>query len=221
MSDPRFDGMGKMPAVQQRAGWYVLEHLAELKGGLEGATFESYVPDKKFLEFWFTGLGSGDYRGLYLALALSTAGLDGTAIRGRLICDAATGNAQGYGGHFTAALSAGGATTSGLFCGARTTLEVENPTGATNITGNGWASLQIDSYVGTNATFTGRAAFVRFANVGAGVLPYLFNFDGIAAGDTGAAIQADSGAVGTVYGYARVICPDGSVGYIPIYASHS
>jgi hypothetical protein len=220
MADPRFDGQANVKAVK-RGNFYCLEKIGFIQGGVSGTTVECYEPDKKFLEFWFTGEGSGDYRGLYLVLALPTAGLDGTAIRGRLVCDAATGNAQGYGGHFTAALSAGGATTSGLFCGARTTLEVENPAAATNITGNGWAALQVDSYVGANATFTGRAAFVRFANVGASVLPYLFNFDGIAAADSGAAIQADSGAVGTVYGYGRVICPDGSVGYIPIYASHS
>jgi len=219
--DPRFEGNEDMKAVKL-GDYYSLENIGYISGGQSTSDFvTSYEDGIKFLNFYFQAAGnsSGDARGLYMRLRLATAGTGGgEAVRAYTDVTVALTTGSVHGVHASLAFSAAGSE-AGQSAAVRSTLEVAAAT--RTLTGT-YCSLLVENNIAAGNTVDGqKVAFVNFVDLGAVNTPYLFNFDGLTVGDTLCAIQADSGAVSTIYGYARVICPDGSIGYIPIYAAHS
>ena len=88
------------------------------------------------------------------------------------------------------------------------------------ITGENY-SLFLASNWGTNCTVTQTASFIGCQDWGGGdAMPFLFDFDSLTASTTNA-IEQDTGASTGIWGYARVVCPDASVGYIAIHSGHN
>ena len=219
-NDPRFSGNEDI-RLPNTGGYFRLENVERLSGGLSTSDFfNSADPDTKFITFYYSSSAvSGDARGMYMRLHLLGAGSGGgESIRAYTGIGAALTASGTHGIHSTVAVLAAGSN-SGMSAGVRATLEAAAAT--KTLTGT-YAALQVDSYIGAGNTVDGqKVSFIRAADVGAVAMPYLFDFSGLTAADTAAAIQADSGAVSTIYGYARVLCPGGAVGYLVIYAAHS
>jgi hypothetical protein len=221
MADPRFSVVRDQRAVP-RGSWLALEKIGFLSGGVSTSDFcTSYEDGVKFLNFYCQSgyNGGGDARGLYMRLRLSGAGTGGgEAIRAYTEVNAALTTGGAHGIHSTLSLTATGSE-AGLGAGARATLEAAAAT--RTLTGT-YCALQLDSNIAAGNTVDGqKVAFIRLADVGAVKMPYFMDLGGLVAGDTAAAYQEDSGAVGTVKGYLRVLAPDGSVAYLVVYASHS
>lgn len=219
-NDPRFSGNADVKAV--KIGSYWLIENALIGAGSSTSDFISSAKDgMKFLNFYLqsTGNNGGDARGMYMRLRLNAAGTGGgEAVRAYTELAAAYTTGGTHGIHATLALLAAGSQ-AGLAAGGRFTLAAAAAT--KTLTGT-YASLLVDSDLATGNTVDGqKVSFVRFADVGAVAMPYLFDLSGLTAADSAAAVQADTGAVGSIYGYARVICPGGAIGYLVIYSSHS
>lgn len=222
MADPRFKGAEDKRIPTDSKGFYMLENVGHLSGGTSTSDYvTSYNTAEKFLNFYFqAAAASGSARGMYMRLNFATAGSQaGEAVRAYTTVSAAlTGGNTTAGIHASLALTAAGSQ-AGLGVGLRATLDAAAAT--RTLTGT-YAALQVDSNFGAGNTVDGqKVSFIRVADVGAVQMPYLFDFSSLTAADSAAAIQADSGAVSTIYGYARVLCPGGAVGYIAIYAAHA
>jgi hypothetical protein len=219
MPDPRYDGNEDL-RVPKIVGYYELEHISKISGGTSESDFiTSTNATEKFLKFYFSySPTSSTCRGMYLLLRFTGAGTAaGEALRVRTETTAALTSGTLAGAHITAARMTGG-TQSGLTVGVRATYEAIAATAT--LTGTN-AALQCDSYLGAGLTADGTlSSFIRFSDSGTISMPYAFNFNGVTAATT-AALEVDSGAVGTVYGYIRVLTDTNTLGYIPIYSSHS
>ena len=218
--DPRFSG-NEDKRTPTEGGRQFLKNISGISGGTSTSDFiQSYLPGVKFLNFYFEALGaSGDARGMYMRLRLSTAGTGaGEAVRAYTEVGAALTGGSVHGIHATVSMLAAGSE-AGQSAAVRATLDAAAAT--RTLTGT-YSALLVEGNLAAGNTADGqKVSFIRCADLGAVKTPYLFDFSGLVVGDTLSAIQADSGAVSTVYGYARVICPDGNVGYLVIYAAHS
>lgn len=219
-ADPRGGGNADI-RLFKIGNYWALPNLGFLSGGTSAATAVSSAdPDTKFLNFYTKSTApSGDARGIYMRLALDGAGTGGgEAGRFYTVLGAALTGGGTHGIHATLELAAAGSQ-SGLSASVRATLAAVAAT--KTLTGT-YAALELESDFKTGNTVDGqKVSFIRATDLGDVKMPYLFDFSTLVAGDTLSAIQADSGAVSTIYGYARVLCPGGAVGYICIYAAHS
>jgi len=219
-ADPRYAG-NEDKRIFKEGGWLVFEDVGFLSGGQ--STSDDVVSHQADTKFWQnyveSDATSGDARALYLRMTLSGAGTGGGETgRFYTVVGAALTTGGVHGVHSTLELAAAGSE-AGLSAGVRATLAAAAAT--KTLTGT-YCSLQVDSDIATGNTVDGqKVSFIRVADNGAVKMPYLFDFSSLTAADTEATIQADSGAVSTIYGYARVLCPGGAVGYLVIYAAHS
>ena len=215
--DPRFNGEHDL-RVPKIAGYYRLEDVSHICGGVSSATAITLANAEKALNFYYrTTAVAGDVRALYLRLYFGAAGtVGGEAIRAFATVEAAvsgTVNAIHASTSFTAAGSE-----SGQASGIRVALEAAAAT--RTLTGT-YTVLQLDSIIAAGNTVNGqKVSFIRCCDLGAVKMPYFLDLDGLTAGTDGA-FETDTGAVGTPAGYLRVITPAGAVGYIVVYGDHS
>jgi hypothetical protein len=198
-----------------------MEDVEFMSGGTSTSDYmASASADTKWLKFYCQSTAtSGDARVAYLRLNLNGAGTGGgEAVRAYTVVSAALTTGSVHGIHATAEQTAAG-TQAGQIAGGRFTFTAA---AATRTLSGTSAGIIVESSIAAGNTVDGqKCAFVQFNDLGDVKMPYLFNFDGCTAGTDGA-IEVDSGAVGaTVYGYLRILTDTASVGYIPIYTSHS
>lgn len=189
--------------------------------GTSGTPLTSSTEENKFFSCYYTATGKNIF-GWYLSLS-QTYVTDG-APRGltiRTSLDHASGHGPQGANSVDARVTLGAGNTgiSGEMHAMESQLKVDTDTRSVQGT---YAAHKFTNYFKTGNTMPATTFFLRFVDQNGGnvATPFMFDFSGITAGASNC-IEADSGAVGTVYGYMRVKDPAGATGYIPIYADHS
>lgn len=197
-----------------------MERIEFLSGGTSTSDYmASAAPDEKWLKFYCRSTAAtGDAHVAYLRLNLNGAGTGaGEAVRAYAVATAALTTGSFHGIHATAELGVGG-TETGQSAGVRATWAVAAQT--LTVTGT-HAALLVETAIGAGVTLSGQESMVRFVDSGSVKPAILFDFTGLTAADTASAIQADTGAVGSLSHYLVCKVPGGAAGYIPVYSSHS
>lgn len=207
----------------------IFERVAGIKGGTSTSDFVETAEVTDWISMFarnshLTAGGGGDPHLSYLYMSNYGVALWG-GVCGMFVSRVDTPLASGKTGNIGAldawcTIGSGADTITGLLYGVNATIGAEARSAGKVFTGTYYA-LFLASNWGTNCTVTQTASFIGCQDWGGGdAMPFLFDFDSLTAGTTNA-IEQDTGAVGTPWGYARVICPDASVGYIVIYDGHS
>ncbi len=207
----------------------ILERVAGIRGGTGVTDFVETSEVTDWLEFYvrtshLTAGGGGDPHVLKAYLSVYGVALWGGVCAQfitRIDTPTATGQVGNAGGlDVWTTVGAGANKITGMLYGGMMMVGAENHTDALAMSGGYHALVLVGSY-GTNVTVIGVSSYIRCEEWGGGDdTHYLFDFDPLTA-DAAHAIEQDTGAVGTPWGYARVLCPDASVGYLVIYDGHS
>ena len=222
MPDPRFDGKADQKLVQKNPGWFAMEHINELSGG---TSYTDDMPgranDSRWLEFYANQTvrsASPHLARFYLKISGTGAtSMEGSAVRAEMNVDPDSGNvlsAQAIHAETVLAEDAGGA--SGYLTALRGIVTIDADTRSLQDGVVAVAFLTHNAAAGN--TMPTRTSFIAFEDLGAVKANYLFDLYSI--GATSTCWETDSGAVGTVLGYAKVATPAGA-GYLVVYASHS
>lgn len=221
MPDPRFDNVYDQEFVQKIPGWYTMEHVGELRGGTSYSDDPvGWDNDSRWLEFYANQtihVSSPHLARFYLKISgTSATSMEGSAVRAETYIDP-TGNVlSGQAVHAELKLGTTGGGASGYLAALRGIVTVE---AATRTMQNGVvAGLFLTNNIATGNTEPTRTSFIAFEDLGAVKANYLFDLYSI--GASGTCWETDSGAVGTVLGYAKVTTPAGE-GYLVVYADHS
>lgn len=188
-----------------------------------GAYQNPVVSDKAgdtFRELWAKCTGAGHVYGYRVNIQVTNiAATSSNAIRAELELLHASGHAVsgGSGLHAAAEIGADNDGHAGLLAGLNASIIAALDTRSLQGT---YCALSCQTEFKAGNTMPAGTSHIRFTDAGAVRCPQLFDLQGLTANAAGA-VQEDSGSVSTIYGYARVRCPDGTQGYLVIYAAHN
>lgn len=176
--------------------------------------------DKNFIEFRFeNSAASGDNRGIYNRLYLTTAGSGGESLRSfTTVEDVAGGTA--HGAHISLNFNASGSIT-GLGVGMRATLHIPDVV----MSGGTYAAIQAEIYAeGDTADISGTTnhSFIRFVAggdaTGAATIDTLFDLTGLPAAGDGDIVNTNATILaGSAYASLKVVLNGGVVKYLHLF----
>lgn len=202
-----------------------LRHIMTYDAGLMSAgTYSDPVTSDEagetFRELWAKCTGAGHVYGQRVNIQVTNAAATSSnAIRAELDLYHTSGAAMGGGAAIHAAADIGPTNTghAGLLAGLNAAIIAAADTRSLS---GAYCALSLQTEFKAGNTMPKYTSFIRFTDAGAVRSPQLFDLSGITANAAGA-VEEDSGSVSTIYGYGRVLCPDGTQGYLVIYAAHN
>jgi len=221
--DPRFSGNEDKKIPVGFPGQFVLEDVGGIRLGTSYTDdMEGWRSDSRWLEM-YANQAVHDYSPHLARFYLKVSGsgatsMEGSAVRAECNMDVDGRFLSGQAVHAEAVMGADATQIGGYLAALRGVLTIDAAT--KTITGGGrCAVLFLTNNIGAGITPTAWTSFIACEEAGSVKANYLLETASIASVSAGV-WETNSGAVGTVLGYYKVLTVAGD-GYIPVYSDHS